>query len=276
MGQGLDAVSARRAPFGARLRHDEVLAECASADVLCVQELFSREAQVFFDGVGQGTFTARFRDDNRMRFTTMRGTGLGVSARARIEKKVLDVFPGKPVGWDRLARKGVLYTQLVFAGGLVVDLVNVHLQAGADAGAVRVRGAQLEHLRSMIATVGSPERPLIVCGDLNIDGLAPARGEPEYARLAAVFEGFEDLGARSDLPTFHPHPEKNALAHAFDPTGSAQRIDYVLWRGGKNGSVRSAGLTRFFDQPLARSAAGGGTSAWASDHYGLTATFEIA
>ncbi len=148
MGQGLGAVTARRAPFGARLRHDDVLTECASADVLCVQELFSRDAQLFFDGVGQGTFTARFRDDNRVRFTTM--------------------------------------------------------LAGA------------------------------------------------------------------------PTPEKNALAHAFDPTGAAQRIDYVLWRGAASGGVRPAGLTRFFDQPLARSAPGGGTSAWASDHYGLTATFEIA
>ncbi len=276
MGQGLGAVTARRAPFGARLRHDDVLTECASADVLCVQELFSRDAQVFFDGVGQGTFTARFRDDNRVRFTTMRGTGLGVSARARIEKTVLDVFPGERVGWDRLARKGALYTHLVFADGLEVDLVTAHLQAGADPGAIRVRAAQLAHLRSMITAVGSPERPMIVCGDLNIDGLAPARGEPEYTRLAAAFEGFEDLGAASDLPTFHPHPEKNALAHAFDPTGAPQRIDYVLWRGAASGGVRPAGLTRFFDQPLARSAPGGGTSAWASDHYGLTATFEIA
>lgn len=276
MGQGLDAVTARRAPFGARLRHDDVIAECASADVLCVQELFSREAQTFFDGVGQGTFTARFRDDNRVRFATMRGTGLGVGARARIEKTVLDVFPGERVGWDRLARKGALYTQLVFAGNQVIDLVTAHLQAGADAGAIRVRAAQLAHLRAMVETVGSPARPMIVCGDLNIDGLAAARGEPEYTRLAVAFEGFEDLGAASDLPTFHPHPEKNALAHAFDPAGAPQRIDYVLWRGGTNASVRPVGLTRFFDQPLARAAPAGGTSAWASDHYGLTAAFEIA
>jgi len=273
MGQGLDAVTARRAPFGARLRHDEVLAQCASADVLCVQELFSREAQLFFDGVGQGTFTSRVRDDNRMRLPTMRGTGLGLSARARIAKTVIDVFPGERVGWDRLARKGALYTQLVFDGDLVVDLMTAHLQAGAHAGAIRVRAAQLVHLRSMITALGSPARPMIVCGDLNIDGLAPLRGAAEYGRLVAALEGFEDLGAESDLPTFHPHPEKNALAHAFDPTGAAQRIDYVLWRPGGRARLRPAGLTRFFDQPLARSAPGAGTSAWASDHYGLTATF---
>jgi len=277
MGQGLDAVTAVRAPFGDRLRDEDVIAECASADVLCVQELFSRDAQRFFDGVGEGRFTSRFRDDNRVRFATMRGTGLGVGARARIDKTALDVFPGERAGWDRLARKGALYTQLAFEGGLVIDLVTAHLQAGQGEAAVRVRAAQLAHLKAMVASVGSPERPCIVCGDLNIDGLAEVRGEPEYARLAAAFHDFEDLGAAGDLPTFHPHPERNALAHAFEPGGHAQRIDYVLWRGGRHADhVRCVGLTRFFDRPLARAVPATGTSAWASDHYGLTATLEIA
>ncbi|CAN5925318.1 hypothetical protein BH11MYX4_BH11MYX4_34070 [soil metagenome] len=276
MGQGMDAVRAVRAPFGDRLRHEDVIAECASADVLCVQELFSRDAQHFFDGVGHGRFTSRFRDDNRVRFATMRGTGLGVGARAHIDKTKLDVFPGERVGWDRLARKGVLYAELTFEGGLVIDLFTAHLQAGQSEGAVRVRAAQLAHLKAMVASVGSPERPCIVCGDLNIDGLEAVRGEPEYARLAAAFADFDDLGAAADLPTFHPDPERNALAHAFEPGGRAQRIDYVLYRGGRTADrVRCAGLTRFFDQPLARTAPGVGSSAWASDHYGLTATLEI-
>ena len=275
MGQGLDAVTAIRAPFGDRLRRDEVIAECAAADVLCVQEIFSQEAQHFFDGVGRERFLSRFRDDNGVRFATMRGTGLGVSARGRFEKRGLDVFPGERVGWDRLARKGALYTQIVLEGGVVIDLVTAHLQAGQDEGAVRVRAAQLRHLKSMVASVGSPDRAMIVCGDLNIDGLAAARGEPEYVRLAAAFEGFEDLGAAADLPTFDPHPERNALAHAFYPEESAQRIDYVLWRAGRGADLRCVGLTRFFDRPLAQPAPRAGASAWASDHFGLTATFEL-
>jgi endonuclease/exonuclease/phosphatase family metal-dependent hydrolase len=269
MGQGLDAVTARRAPFGARLRHGDVLAECGSVDVLCVQELFSREAQQFFDGVAPDRFTARFRDDNRVRFATMRGTGLGVGARARLASTRLEVFPGERVGWDRLARKGALYTQLDFGNGLVLDLVTAHLQAGHDAGAIRVRAAQLRHLQALVAAVGSADRPMIVCGDLNIDGLAAARADAEYARLVAAFGDFEDLGAESDLPTFHPHPDMNALAHAFEPGGRPQRIDYVLWRGGRGATLRSAGLTRFFDRPLP------GEAGWASDHYGLTAAFEL-
>ncbi len=275
MGQGLDAVTALRAPFGARLLHDEVVTECGSADVLCIQELFSRDAQRFFDGVGHGRFLSRFRDDNRVRFATMRGTGLGVGARAHIEKRVLDVFPGERVGWDRLARKGALYTQLVLDGGVVIDLVTAHLQAGRDEAAIRVRAAQLNHLKAMVASVGSPDRPMIVCGDMNIDGLSAVRGELEYTRLVAAFEGFEDVGAHTDLPTFDPHPERNTLAHAFDPEGSAQRIDYVLWRPGRRSDVRCAGLTRFFDQPLAQTTAAPSSPAWASDHYGLTATFEL-
>jgi len=139
MAQGLSAVAALRAPFSERFRHADVISECASPDILCLQELLSRDAQQFFDGVGAGHFTSRFRDDNRMRFrgsVTMRGSGLGIGARLPLTKTVLRTFPGAPVGWDRLARKGALYTQLSFAGGVTVDLVTAHLQAGYDARAI--------------------------------------------------------------------------------------------------------------------------------------------
>jgi endonuclease/exonuclease/phosphatase family metal-dependent hydrolase len=278
MAQGWDAVRHLRAPFAERYKDADVLAQCGSTDVLCIQELFSRDAQVFFDGLGQRHFVSAFRDDNRVRLSnaTVRGSGLGIGARLPLTKPRLRSFPGERAGWDRLARKGALYTQLAFAGGLVVDLVTAHLQAGYDEAAVRVRAAQLEDLKTMIAEVGSSERPFLLCGDFNVDGLRASRGEPEYRRLREALEDFEDLGAADDLPTFHPHPEGNALAHAFEPEGRAQRIDYVLWRpGSRSGEVRCKGLARFFDQPLSGAAAGAGVAAWASDHYGLTAKFEI-
>ena len=66
MGQGvLDAITAMRAPVPERLLHGEVHDACAMPDVLCVQELLSRDAQAFFDRVGSEAFVARFRDHNR-------------------------------------------------------------------------------------------------------------------------------------------------------------------------------------------------------------------
>jgi endonuclease/exonuclease/phosphatase family metal-dependent hydrolase len=279
MAQGLAAVTAVRAPFSERFRDVDVISECTSPDILCLQELLSREAQQFFDRVGEGHFTSHFRDDNRMRFggsVTMRGCGLGIRARAPLTNIVLRTFPGAPVGWDRLARKGALYAQLPFDGGVTVDLVTVHLQAGYDARAISVRAAQLVELQTLVDSVGAADRPFIVCGDFNIDGLASARGDAQYEGLAAALSGFEDVGAAQDLPTFDPHPQGNGFAHALEPERSAQRIDYIFWRPARGSVDLSCTETgRFFDKPLGRTTLRGGRAAWASDHYGLSATFEL-
>jgi endonuclease/exonuclease/phosphatase family metal-dependent hydrolase len=279
MGQGLSAVMALRAPFGARLRDADVIAECGSPDVLCLQELLSRDAQQFFDGVGQGHFISRFRDDNRLRFgrsVTMRGCGLGIGSRSALTKTSVRTFPGARGGWDRLARKGCLYAQLAFAEGVTVDVVTAHLQAGYDARAIRIREAQLADLKLLLASVGSPDRPFIVCGDFNIDGLAPTRGDAPYKSLAAALRGFQDLGATDDLSTFDPHPQGNGLAYALEPRAATQRIDYIFWRPARGPiDLRCTSTERFFDKPLGQTTLPGITAGWASDHYGLSATFEV-
>lgn len=278
MGQGLSAVSGLRAPFAARFQDVGVRSECAAPDILCMQELLSREAQRFFDGLGQDRFTSRFRDDNRVRFgsrMTMRGSGLGIGARSPLTKTMKRTFPISRVGWDRLARKGALYAQLSFQDGVTVDLITAHLQAGRDAGAAAVRAVQLADLEAFVKSVGAPERPFIVCGDFNIDGLARARDGAPYRSLTTALDGFEDLGAAADLPTYDPHPHRNALAYALDPEASAQRIDYIFFRPARGAvELRCKQVEVIFDKPLARPASSHGTAAWASDHYGVSATFE--
>jgi endonuclease/exonuclease/phosphatase family metal-dependent hydrolase len=278
MGQGWSAVSGLRAPYGTRLLDAGVLSECAATDVLCVQELLSREAQQFFDGVGQDRFTSRFRDDNRMRFgarPTMRGSGLGIGARSALTKTAMRSFPSSTVGWDRLARKGALYAQLSVSAAAMVDLITVHLQAGRDPDAAAVRAIQLAELEAFIAAVGSPDRPFIVCGDFNICGLTQTREEAPYRNLTRALAGFVDLGAAADLPTYDPHPERNALAYALDPRAIVQRLDYIFLRPARDaGLLRCTRLEVIFDKPLAKPASNHGTAAWASDHYGLSATFE--
>jgi len=278
MGQGLSAVSGLRAPHGERFQDAGVLSACAAPDILCVQELLSREAQRFFDGLGPDRFTSRFRDDNRMRFggrVTMRGCGLGIGARSPLSKTRLRTFPGAHVGWDRLARKGALYTQLSFPAGGTVDLITAHLQAGRDPGAAAVRAIQLDDLKTFIDAVGSAERPFIICGDFNINGLTPARDDAPYRSLMAALGGFEDLGAVADLPTYDSHPQGNALAYAFDPEASAQRLDYIFFRPARAAvELRCTQVDVIFDKPLAQPASDQRSAAWASDHYGLSATFE--
>lgn len=277
MGQGVvDAVTAVRAPEPARLLHDEVHDTCASPDVLCVQELLSRDAQTFFDGVGKERFVARFRDHNRPSFrtATMRGSGLGIASRAPLLGPSVRPYAPRPVGWDKLARKGMLHAQVSLESGPVIDVLNTHLQSGYDDGAIAVRAVQLEDLGRALREVGSDDRPFIVCGDFNIDGLQAARAKAEYQRLARTMEGFEDLGAARDLTTFEPGPDGNTLAHQVEPFGPPQRIDYVFFRPAKTRGHRLAPtrVERIFDRPLASTGTEG--RSYASDHFGLCASFE--
>jgi len=282
MGQGFDAIAANRAPLAPRLRDHDVITVCASPDVMCIQEILSRDAQDFFDGLGEHGLSSSFRDHNKMLFrpVSMRGSGLGIGSRRALAKTSLSRFEGPSVGWDRLARKGTLYSQINLDHDLELDVLNVHLQAGYDPAAIAVRARQLVSVRMLISAFGSVDRPFVVCGDFNIDGLGEARAADEYGRLGAALEGFVDVGAPEDLPTYHPHPEGNTIAHWQEPDGFTQRVDYVFFRRATGPAARFEyrRLARFFDSPLTRtpplkSRSGEGMHVFASDHYGLTATF---
>lgn len=285
MGQGVTALTALRAPCAERFLHDHVVSTCAAADILCLQELLSRDAQEFFDRQCRGPegltpgrpFAARFRDDNRIAFgppVTVRGSGLGIGARSPFTKKLMRTFSGATAGWDRFARKGALYMQIAFQPGIVIDLITVHLQAGPGPRAAAIRAAQLADLKALVDSVGASERPFLVCGDFNIDGLAPARTNSEYRSLRCALHDFEDLGAAADFATFDPHPRRNALAFEFEPNGLPRRIDYVFHRRARGPmELHFKQLDIMFDQPLALRRPDG-TAAWASDHYGLSAVFE--
>ena len=277
MGQGLAAVAAVRAPCAERFQHDHVVSTCAAADILCLQELLSRDAQQFFDRLPLLRFTSQFRDHNRIAFgppITVRGSGLGIGARSPLTKTLMRTFRGATAGWDRLARKGALYTQLALGPNLVIDLITVHLQAGPSSRAATIRAAQLSDITALVEALGAPERPFIICGDFNIDGLDSARANSEYRGLRRALDHFEDLGAAADRVTFDPHPHGNALAHEFEPNGLAQRIDYIFLRPGRGPeALRCKRVEILFDKPLTLRRRDG-TAAWASDHYGLSATFE--
>jgi len=280
MGQTVMDVIRHLAPFRKRYLSPEVMAECAGANVLCVQEILSRDSQRFFDTLVRKYFPFAVRDHNKMGFISLRGSGLGIAARHEQQGPEVTQtaarflpFKNKGVGYDRYARKGGLYTQ-VGIEGKVIDVLTVHLQAGYHDKARAARALQLSEMRDWVTLLGSPYRPFVICGDFNIQGMAPLRAEGEYRTLATTLDGFTDLGAEADLPTYHPHPEGNPLAHLFEKEMPAQRIDYILMRPAARAvEIVCSGFQRFFDRPL--ESLGLGISGWASDHYGLKATFEI-
>ena len=279
--KALDAITGIRAPAPRRLQHDHVLSSCASADVFCVQELFSRDAEDFFDKIctklAPDRTCAFIRDHNRLHFrtATVRGTGLGIRSLGALLESRYHHF-SRSTGWDRLARKGVLHARIGLSSHVEIDLVTVHLQAGEDPGAARVRQAQLGELSQFLQGVTSRERACIVCGDFNICGLRTERAGPEYARLRETLPDFLDLGAADDHATFDPTPHVNSLAFAFEPQGRRQRLDYIFLRPPASAaySIECNGVSLFLHEPLAALQLSSRSEAFASDHFGLVATFE--
>lgn len=271
MGQNaLDVIFGRRAPHGARFRHQGVISECTSNDVFCIQELLSTEACDFFDALKTRAFPASIRDDNRAHFrsATMRGTGLGIGTRLPLLEHRFHRFQPRAVGWDRFARKGALHARVQRSEGREVDVLTAHLQAGGNRAAAETRKYQLEELHALIAQLAAPDRSFIVCGDLNIDGLKPRRDEGEYSRLIQALEGFIDLGAVEDLPTLDPKIDIKYEANARE-----QRLDYIFYRPAQTaagGGMALRSIRRMLDRPLPPE---GLTHAYASDHFGLIAEF---
>jgi endonuclease/exonuclease/phosphatase family metal-dependent hydrolase len=164
----LDAITATRAPHGARLRNDHVKRTLDGAHLVCVQEVMSREAETFFDALG----AARVRDPNGARLwpVTVRGSGLGIAGRLPFASHTSEIFASAGAGWDRLARKGTLHVR-VDLDGLEIDIINVHLQAGYDAQAVAIRARQIGELARRVEQLGSEQRLFLLCGDFNVCGL---------------------------------------------------------------------------------------------------------
>lgn len=274
MGQSvLDVITHLRAPFGARFKNAQVIEECSDANVMCVQEILSRDSQRFFDGLVQKFFPFAIRDNNRFKFLSMRGSGLGIGARANQRYSRFFEFRTKGFSWDKYARKGALYMQCEY-GDRLFDIMTVHLQSGTNIASRAVRAFQLAELVEWVRNVGSTERPFIICGDFNIQGLLSDEKSDEYDELTSTLAGFYDLGAQSNFPTYHPHPEGNPLAFAFETLGGPMRIDYIFLRPAeRSAKFELSSFRRILDKPLAN--LGRGLAAWASDHYGLKATFEM-
>lgn len=250
-------------PEPQRFHHPEVMGFLEAADVVCIQELWVAHARALFARL---PFPHKAQDHNRTELWpfTIGGAGLGVASRHPLIAERLLPYSRPHAGAERFARKGALHARVV-VGDLALDVITTHLQSGASRAAVNVRARHLAELAALIDDVSAPERATLVCGDFNIDG--HGAGSSEYAALAAMLSGFRDLGAEADLPTYHPHPDHNPLAHRFDRDGRAQRIDYMFLRAPSHGP-RVRAFARALDAAL-------DDGVHPSDHFALVAELEV-
>ncbi len=254
----------RGATEGHRLSHPELERALAAVDVLCLQELWLAEATAAFTRA----LPHRALASNHATLwpLTLGGSGLGVASRFPLVHASFKDYSRPHVGSERFARKGLAHARLAVptpGAPAEVDVITTHLQAGYGDGARAVRARHLRELRAFAEAVGDASRPMVVCGDLNVDGRAHRR-DAEYAAVAEVFSGYLDVFAEPDHPTYHPGD--NGLARRFEPGGPVQRIDYVLLReSGRRLRVERAEV--FLERPLPPRA--GYPATHASDHYGL-------
>jgi endonuclease/exonuclease/phosphatase (EEP) superfamily protein YafD len=160
----------------------------------------------------------------------------------------------------RLARtlnsrlQGVLTVELTAPA---VAVVNVHLTANKDGDWSAgnryhpLQRAQLERLHEVLRRVrAAGERPVIVAGDFNV----PSRS----VLYPLVVDGWQDLFADSDPPTFHAE-----LLRGRRPS----RIDYVLVSDGP-----AVEIALLFEEAVPLP---GGRETFLSDHVGLMARVPV-
>lgn len=260
----------RGAEDGERFVHPQLLRELGVLDLLCVQEVWLKDVEEFFDGL---SLPHKTRDPNTSTYfpPTIGGSGLGFASKGPLVQTEVRAFTGPKRSSERVARKGVSYARVLLTGGPPLDVFTTHMQSGYDEGSRHVRRHQLEQIRAFVDERSDRNVATILCGDFNINGLTDARAS-EYNVLATLFGDFCDTFADEDPITYHPHPDFNSLAHRFEPTAAAQRCDYVFYRGPADESLEVTEAQLFLRDQLQHE--GIYPAVHASDHFGLVVTLE--
>jgi endonuclease/exonuclease/phosphatase family metal-dependent hydrolase len=256
----------RGVPDAHRFEHPHVRETITHTDVFCMQEIYLSEAETFFDALAHGD---KYRDDNKtaLRPLTFGGSGLGIATHARVAAHDKRAFSPPHVHTERFARKGMLHVRVEIDGALV-DVVTTHMQSGGGVAARVIRKRQLGELRRYLDDVGRAGAPMIVCGDLNIDGLAQS-GRAEYAAIARALPAFVDLGAAADHVTYDT--ENNALARRHAPNEPPQRLDY-MFLADPRGVLEVEATERALHVALESKER---PRTFASDHYALGVRFRV-
>lgn len=163
-------------------------------------------------------------------------------------------------GDDCLSRKGVVFALIQMPDGKRLNLIGTHLNArGGDP----IRVDQLAQIRDLIQREADPDAPLILAGDLNF-----TPGSQPYAWLESEL-ALADSWARTHSasePGYTYDAFENAYARDYAIRThfplTRERIDYILYRNGGNGTLRPEASRLILNE-----------RPWYSDHYGLSTTF---
>ncbi|MBT9545413.1 MAG: endonuclease/exonuclease/phosphatase family protein [Candidatus Sericytochromatia bacterium] len=248
-------------------------------DIAALQETFSGDTRA----IGE-TLAATYAGPNYQTYRPSErrlGTsGLQVFSRYPIVAKDFKGFVYAS-DEDALAKKGVMFTRIQVPEVGPVDIYNTHYQANGDkelpwhqkalrqAANLIFPGMTMPHeaLRRhdnevLISLMQKHDQgyPTFVLGDLNAKDGSPI--VPELMAALGLKDSFRELHP-SD-PGFSSDGERNPIK-AAKGSKSRSRLDYILYRPGKDVDVRVTQSALAYDTP----------GEFVSDHFGVHSRFEL-
>ena len=201
-----------------------------SYDLVNVQEDFNYHAALYSSAV------------HPYRTPTSGGAGIGSGL------NTLSTYPlegPERVTWERcwigtgdcLTPKGFTFTRVRPADGVVIDVYNLHTDAGSESNDLTARAANLDQLTRFIAARSSGNA-VIVMGDTNSRYTRAGDEIAEFVAANNLRDPWVDLVRNGDVPV------KGAPALSCaetNPTDDCEIVDKVLYRSGDRVSLEATG-----------------------------------
>jgi endonuclease/exonuclease/phosphatase family metal-dependent hydrolase len=162
---------------------------------------------------------------------------------------------------DRVA----IHVRYAAAPGIELDAYATHLtDRNEQSAGVPIRVHQARELAQWIRRTSEPRNPVLVGGDFN--------DVPNSDTVRTMTDnGFIDVHAAfTDAPGYTN--DRDDLDIEGAEAKANQRIDYVFFRPGADGSFRIDSVELLLDRPVAQP---GGRWLWASDHFGVLARIAL-
>jgi endonuclease/exonuclease/phosphatase family metal-dependent hydrolase len=246
-------------PFPVRTSHKNLrkapkIIPQLKADIIGMQEVFIKRARDL-EKMPEYPYTVSGDGPKGIKLL---GSGLVIASKYPLSDSATLTYKACS-GSDCLARKGALYAKVTVPGYGEIDLINTHLNAGKNR---KTKEAQLNELLEFVSKKRS-HRPMIIMGDFNL--------EPDsifYRSFSYFFE--VDDSHRIHLANTPDVSKRVVDSYTyrlnFWPLKINQKLDYIWFAPGTTQSIELRDYNVVFDDIFMPKL---------SDHYGITALFEI-
>lgn len=233
----------------------------SDVDVLCVQEMFDKEATDQFMALIKHKYP--YIIYNVPSSSLKLGSGLLIASKFPIENPQYWEHSIK-IGTERLSSKGTIAATIRVSSNQKISVFNTHLEAGLDdpVQAIPCRVRQLQDIQDHAKEYSQESHPSFLCGDMNI----PSNdGSADLTKLTEIItvdprDPVRIIGTLHQAPLPPVHTDKSCKC--LHNTSTGQDVDYI-------GILRSAQANL---GPIESSIS---CFNGASDHLAYIATFDL-